>query len=199
MRIMTYFGVHLPPWHEEKMGSGQITIRFVLKGTVVSKKNNMAVVCKTRDAKDYILRKEHKGLVTAEDALEAIGMVKAKLIGNLKYLKFLQRQRPVIEAQKAYWIERLKDKGLDTFPLPKASMTIRMYFKHRYVSDTVNKQQTVQDLLVDCGVIRDDDYKNLNPINSASQSFVDEITDNLCFISLSFRLDGKRKTPKSPK
>ncbi|HMF73454.1 MAG TPA: hypothetical protein VK616_18365, partial [Flavitalea sp.] len=145
MRILTYFGVSLPAWKEEKMGAGQTTIRFVLKGTVISKKNNQMAVVKRKDAIDYLLRMDRNGLVTTEVAMEAVRMVKAKMIGNVKYNRFLKRHKSSIEAQKAFWIDRLKEKGLKKFPIPKASMTLRMYFKYQYITDTVNKQQTVQD------------------------------------------------------
>ena len=38
-RFVTYFGVSVPPFKEEKLGAGSKTIRFVIAGNVISKKN----------------------------------------------------------------------------------------------------------------------------------------------------------------
>ena len=39
-RFLTYFGVPVPPFKEEKIGAGSVTIRFVVTGKIPSKKNN---------------------------------------------------------------------------------------------------------------------------------------------------------------
>jgi hypothetical protein len=195
-RLLTYFNTVLPVWKHEKIGAGQCTIRFVIKGSIVSKKNNQMAVVVKKDPRAYLKKKAQGGIVTLQIAMEAIRMAKAKMIGNVEYESFLNEQRPVIEAQKLEWIERLMSKGFAGFPIPKASMSLRLYFKGTHITDTVNKQQTIQDLLVDCGVIADDNYENLNPIHSESACFKNEIIENIAFVSLSFRMDDKRKLRK---
>ena len=114
-------------------------------------------------------------------------MVKSKMRGNVPYIEFLAKVKPIIIEEMQEWSARLSNKGL-IFPIPKAAMSLRLYFKDRYITDTVNKQQTIQDLLVHCGVISNDDYKSLNPIHSASASYYEEIIYDISFVSLSFRL-----------
>lgn len=188
LRFQTYFGVPIPPFKEEKLGAGSVTIRFVITGIIPSKKNNEMAVSVRRDAKKLLfdLQKE-KGSVNLDDALKAVSAVYSKIRPNQDYLDFVEIQKPKIQAQAAEWSKRLGDKGL-IFPLQKASMSLRLYFKDRYVTDTVNKQQTIQDLLIECGVIANDDYKTLNPISSASACYYQELIHNIAFISLSFRL-----------
>jgi Holliday junction resolvase RusA-like endonuclease len=125
--------------------------------------------------------------VSISDAMKAVYMVKAKMRGNKQYKEFLEKTKPVIQAQMGEWVDRLQDKGL-MFPLPKATMTMRLYIKDRYRRDTANAQQTIQDLLVDAGVLSDDDDSHLNPYYGASARYYDELIHNIAFISLSFRL-----------
>ncbi len=184
----TWFGVPIPPWRNKKMGSGQCTIRFVIHGRVPSKKNNQQAICRRKEALEFL--DSIKGPVSLAAAKKAVRMVTAKMRGNDKYLKFIEDQRPAIEKQRAFWIERLGDKGL-VFPLRKAKLGIRFYFAERYRQDAVNKQQSVQDLLKDLKIIADDDYKCLNaygPIDADADCFADEIRENITLVVLSFRL-----------
>ena len=52
-RFISYFGVPIPPFKEEKLGAGSITIRFVLTGKVPSKKNNQQAIAVRKHARDW--------------------------------------------------------------------------------------------------------------------------------------------------
>lgn len=187
-RIQTYFGIFIPPFKEKKLGAGSVTIRFVLEGTVPSKKNSQQTIAVRSDARKYLDELfKNKSSITQYEANEAIKKVYSTMRANDAYKAFLEQQRPRILEQMAWWSERLQKKGF-SFPLLKASMSLRFYFHSKHIRDTVNKQQTIQDLLQNCGVIMNDDYNTLNPIYSASACYSDEIIDTITFISLSFRL-----------
>jgi hypothetical protein len=187
-RFQTYFGVPVPPFKEEKLGAGSVTIRFVVTGKIPSKKNSQQAVTIRQKAREHIRKvKKERGSITTKDAQDAIGMCYARMRGNAEYQHFIKVQKPEIIKQMQEWRTRLGDKGL-IFPLSKAALSLRFYFNNKYITDTVNKQQTIQDLLVECGVVADDDYDTLNPIYSASACYVDELIYNIAFISLSFRL-----------
>jgi hypothetical protein len=187
-RFQTYFGVPIPPFKEEKLGAGSTTIRFVITGKIPSKKNSQQAICKRVLAREHLkkLLKE-KGHITYDDAQKAIGKCTSKMMANLEYQEFLRKTMPVIHAQSAEWMKRLENKGLQ-FPIQKAALSLRFYFNNRYITDTVNKQQTVQDLLIACRIIANDDYNSLNPIYSASACYVDELIYSIAFVSLSFKL-----------
>jgi hypothetical protein len=188
MRFQTYFGIPIPPFKEEKLGAGSVTIRFVVTGKIPSKKNSQQAVTIRQRARKYLNEQmKRNGNISMKDAQKAISMTQAKMRGNVPYQDFIKKAKPVIMEQMKEWSARLQDKGL-FFPLPKAALSLRFYFNNRYITDTVNKQQTIQDLLVECGVIGNDDYNSLNPIQSASACYVDELIYNIAFISLSFRL-----------
>ncbi len=173
-RFQTYFGVPIPPFKEEKLGAGSITIRFVLAIKVPSKKNNQQAIAVRKHARDWAKQLSKTKPASWDDVQKGISMVKSKMRGNVQYQDFLKAAKPIIIEQMQYWSKQLSKKGL-IFPLSKATLSLRFYFKDRYITDTVNKQQTIQDLLVHCGVIVNDDYKSLNPIHSASACFYEEI------------------------
>lgn len=188
-RFLTYFGVAFPPWRQKKLGAGAITIRFAVKGFVPSKKNHQMAVSVRKEAYAYLDEVfARNGAVTVQEARKAIKMVRAKMRGNEEYRQFLAYQKPLIEKQREEWLKRLQPKGL-IFPISSAALNIRFYFAQQYRQDSVNKQQSIQDLLKDCHIIADDDYTCLNPITADADCFHQEITENLTFISLTFKLD----------
>lgn len=194
LRFKTYHGVIIPPWKEEKLGAGAVTLRFVVTGKIPSKKNNQQSVAVRKDARRYlndVLAK--KGHLTPEDAHRAISKCYSKVRPNTEYQEFLRRVKPVLQSQAAEYAERHRDKGL-VFPLQRAALSLQFYFNNRYITDTVNKQQTIQDMLIDAKIIANDDYATLNPITSASACYVDELIHNIAFIQLSFRLEDNLKT-----
>ena len=187
-RFQTYFGIPVSPFKQEKLGAGSITIRFILSTKVPSKKNNQQAIAIRKHARDWAKQSaKTKPVPSWDDVHKAISMVKSKMRGNVPYQDFLKQTKPVIIEQMQYWSKRLSPKGL-IFPISKATMSLRLYFKDRYITDTVNKQQTIQDLLVHCGVIANDDYKTLNPIHSASACYFEEIIYDISFVSISFKL-----------
>jgi hypothetical protein len=186
-RIFTIFGVHIPPWKEEKLGSKSTTIRFVLTGKIPSKKNNQQAVAVRKHARAWANEQAKVRPATWADVHKAIGMVFGKMRGNKEYKDFLDKVRPVLQEQSAYWAKQLAHKNL-TFPIDKSTLSLRLHFKDRYVTDTVNKQQTIQDVLQDCCIIKNDDYQSLNPIHSASASYYEEIVKDIASITISFKL-----------
>lgn len=186
-RIFTHFGVPVPPWKEEILGSGATTIRFILTGKIPSKKNNQQAVAVRKHARSWANEQAKFRQPTWADVHKAVGMVFAKMRGNADYKAFLEKVRPILQEQSAYWVKQLAHKDL-IFPLKKSTLSLRLYFKDRYVTDTVNKQQTIQDILQDCGIIQNDDYKSLNPIHSASANYYEEIVKDIAAITLTFKL-----------
>src|SRR4051812_46650222 len=113
MRFVSYFGVSIPPFKEQKLGAGSTSIRFVITGKIPSKKNNQQAISVRKDAKQLLFdRNKANGRITLEDALEAVNKVYAKVRGNDEYKAFIERCRPIIQAQAQEWHRRLSPKGL---------------------------------------------------------------------------------------
>lgn len=185
-RFQTYFGVPIPPKKRQKIGAGSFTIRFVIKGKIPSKKNNASSIAVRSPAISFLKKKG--ATVSIRDAIKAVNMVNSKMVGNKEYKEFLKRYKPIIQEQAQFWSEQLQHKGL-IFPLTKCTISVSLYFSNRYRTDSVNKEQTIQDLLVESGIISDDNYNVLNPIYIEGDCYADEITDSIAFISISFKPD----------
>ena len=187
-RFQTYFSIPIPPFKEEKLGAGSVTIRFILTGKIPSKKNNQMSVAVRRFAREFAKKQEKSGKQPNWATVnKAISLCTSKVRPNTDYTTWVDKMKPVLHQQSSWWSNQLECKNL-IFPLKKATLSLRLYFKDRYVTDTVNKQQSIQDLLVAAGIIANDDYKSLNPIHSASACYFDELIHDIAFISLSFRL-----------
>lgn len=187
-RYQTWFGVPIPPFKEEKFGANSTTIRFVLTGKMPSKKNNQQAVTVRQPTRKWAIEMEKQGkAATWKDVHKAINMVSSKMRGNAEYNEFVKKCKPILQEQMKWWSTSLKDKGL-VFPISKATMTLKLHFKNKYVTDTVNKQQSIQDVLVDCGIIANDDYRSLNPIIGKSACYYEEIIYDIAFISLTTNL-----------
>lgn len=187
-RILTYFGIPIPPWRKRPFGSGAVTIRFVITGKIPSKKNNLQATSIRREAYKFIDQIYSGGKQPSKaEMVKAIRLVRAKMVGNVEYRQFLVDQRPKMIEQMAVWSKRLQGKGF-FFPISNASVSIRIYFAQRHRQDSVNKQQSIQDLIKDCGIISDDDYITINPITMDADCFHGDINDNIAVIALTFKL-----------
>ena len=186
-RFQTYFGIPIPPFKEKKLGAGSTTIRFVITGNVISKKNNNQAIAVRKYAHQWAYQQEKLRPATWADVHKAVNMVKGKMTGNFAYKEFLTKMKPVIITQMQEWSTRLSGKGL-IFPIEKSTISLRLYIKDKYRRDTWNAGQTITDLLVDCGVIVDDDDSHLDPLHAASARYYEELIYNIAFISLSFKL-----------
>lgn len=188
-RFQTWFGVPIPPFKEEKYNAKSTTIRFVLTGKMPSKKNNQQAVTIRKVARQWAISQQKiRPTPTWADVHKAISMCSSKMRGNKEYHDFIKKVKPILMEQMQFWSSRLFDKGL-IFPLSKSTMTLKLHFKNRYVTDTVNKQQTIQDALVECGVVANDDYQSINPIVSKSACYYEEVIYDIAFISLTTNLD----------
>lgn len=193
------FGIRVPIFREEKMRTGAITIRFVLEGRIVSKKNNESAVPNAKNAKNHLRCNAKDGWVRLKDALGAVDMVGVRFVGNPEYRACVKKYVPIIQEQMKHWEPMLAEYGVK-FPLQEAVLNVKLGFKDRRKTDTINKMQTLHDLLVTAGAIRDDDYTVLNPVRGYSKSFPQRLMENVSVISLTIEnekmkneIKGKRK------
>ncbi len=186
-RFQTYFDIPIPPKKRKKIGAGSTTIRFVLTGKIPSKKNNQQAVTIRKYAREWANSQKEIRSATWDEVHKAISICTSQMRGNSKYVSFLEKVKPLLQEQMLIWSNRLSEKGL-IFPLPPASFNLSLYWKDRYIRDSANALQTIQDALVDSGILSNDDYTKLNPIYVESDNFYDEIIHNIAFISLTIKL-----------
>lgn len=186
-RVQRICGIRVPIFDEPKLGTGAVTIRFVLEGLLISKKNNESAIPDPRWAKIHLERVyKEKGSLSMQDALDAVRQVKVRFVGNPKYRACKKRFIPVIQEQMEQWKPLLAEYGVK-FPLQEAVLNVKLAFKDKYRTDTINKMQTIHDLLVEAGAISDDDYTVLNPVRGYSKLFDKKLMENVALISLTIK------------
>lgn len=181
-QIRTYFGIPIPPFNEEdiSMGVGAVTLRFVVTGRIPSKKNSY-VVKVMKDKAIALLR--GSGLVPVKTAIAALYKVYIRFTGSPDYQEFVKKNKAKMLVQMQSYKETFGAKGL-VFPIQRCSMQVKFYFADLYKTDLSNKAETIQDLLVACHIILDDNYKVLNPITYMGKSFKDEVVETIALISI---------------
>lgn len=185
LKFQRIFGYRVPVFNEEKMGTGAVSIRFVLEGRIVSKKNNETAIPDKKAAKGHLHGRAVDGWVRLSDALEALDMVKVRFVGNPQYRACAKKFVPIIQEQMGHWRPLLSEYGV-SFPLQKGVLNVKLAFKDRRKTDTINKMQTIHDLLVTAGAIKDDDYTVINPIRGYSRCFPKRLIENIASVSLTF-------------
>jgi hypothetical protein len=186
-RVQRICGIRVPVFDESKPGPGAVRIQFVLEGHIISKKNNEAAIPDATAAKIHLhTQNKANGGITLKDAMDALAKMKVRFVGHPGYRACKKRFVPVIQEQMEHWRPKLLENGMD-FPLPEAVLSAKFAFKDRHRIDTINKMQTIHDLLVEAGAIRDDDYTVLNPIKGFSKLFNKRLTENICLISLTMK------------
>jgi len=181
-QIRTYFGIPVPPFNEDsiKMGSGALTLRFFVTGRLPSKKNTQTIRLIMDKAIKYLGK---ANMVSLKMAIAALYKVYVRFLGNEEYKKFVEKNKEKLLKQMLFYKDKFGEKGL-VFPISRAQLTVKFYFKDLYVQDLSNKLETIQDLLVACKVVEDDNYNVLNPVYIMGKCFKDEITQNIAEICI---------------
>jgi hypothetical protein len=189
-KIRERFGITLPPWKNLFFDKKKnLTLEFIIKTkTIASKKNDNAIWLERNKAVKFIdACIKERGQITAKEAKEAIKLVYGKYVGSKEYKAFSEEQIPILKKQMKYYMDKFKEKGL-IYPISKCSIKTLFYFYREYDQDVINKQESILDLLVDVGLLADDNYKVIPKLSGEGESFKDEITANICTVYITIPL-----------
>jgi hypothetical protein len=180
-RITSLFGTYLPPKRKQVVRK-HLTISFIVKGTIPSKKNMLFAASNLF----FIL----KGMVNCKSVSECIDYVKNNLKvfmqNSKKYTEWVDEQRPLLGEQSKYWKEKFKSQGLD-YPLTNVSVKVYHYFSDNIERDLTNKLDSINDLLVALGIIVNDDWKHINKICSEAEGYNGQIVEPITRIDVTQR------------
>lgn len=189
-RYRTKFGVIMPPWKSVTV-LPNLTMEFVITGLVPSKKNRQKasfnyswVFAQVRKfLKEHPEENVKKETVT-RFIWSLVKNIHPFLFKPREVLEWEERVKPIITKQAASWVESYKHKGL-TFPVTKCRINIKYYWADNYSRDNINKDESIYDILKECGIIADDNYKNVFRITSESCNYTNEIRDHIVAIYVS--------------
>jgi hypothetical protein len=174
--------VHIPPRKKRSAGK-TITLKFVLTGTVPSKKN-MQVPTINRKAinrKIDVFYQANVNIQAKNFVKWAKGLIKdvKPFIRNPEKFRIWEESTKELIVERAkYWKQRYEHEGL-IFPITRCSISIYHYWSDNYTRDNSNKAETIHDILVATGIIADDTYQCLFKTESEAECYKGEILDHI--------------------
>lgn len=182
--IQTIFGVHLPP-RRQKRRKYLYTLKFVLTGTVPSKKNRQRARINLKKALDHYdrLLKDQKGKFSREDMKTVLLGIKPFIYHGNQYQQWAEATRKELNRQAALWHEAKGDRLI--FPVNNCSVKIYHYWKDDIIRDNSNKAETIHDILIEAGIIAGDNWQVMTPNESDADLYKDEILESITLICIS--------------
>ena len=171
-RVQRLFGVYIPP---KKIPTAKkyLTLRFVVTGTIPSKKN------------DYYAENNYRMIMN-----KAFGMpnpkmwlkdnIKSWIRGSKKYLQWLEDIHPSISEQREFWAGKYKL----VYPLDFVSIKTYYFFADNTARDLISKDEAIYDMLVMKNIIADDDYSILHKTETGGGNYRDDIPKSICTIDV---------------
>jgi len=186
-RITSLFGIIIPP-RKKKVYKGYLTVHFVLENTLPSKKNQWIAGNNFKFLKSKVDKTK-----PVEEVLQLIeDNLKAYIRPNNNYLAFVARTIPILVEQASYWHKKYAKYGL-SFPIDACTSSIYFYWGNNMGRDSTNKAETIHDLLVDSGIIKDDTWQKLTPIHLDGEDYHGTVLNNIICIDLTVKFDKSLK------
>jgi Holliday junction resolvase RusA-like endonuclease len=175
----------MPPKRKRK-DVKHITLRFILNGTVPSKKNRQRVRNNLWNIKASMIK---KGGTMSVQALFAILSERLKfwMQPDEAYTEWRGNVKPIMKEQQSFWENKYKDYGL-VFPLTDVSIKIYHYWADNRKRDLSNKIDSICDMLVDNYVIQDDSWQVVGMVTSEGEGYFGQITDHITTIDVTVRV-----------
>ena len=186
-RITSLHNVLLPPKKKKSADNCKfITFRFILLGTIPSKKNMIWADSNFNTLKKSLHR--FKAVYEAVDWLQ--DKLKVYVRNSQKYKEWMATNHEIIMQQAAIEMQRYQSFGL-IYPLSNCTLKIYHYFRDNIERDLSNKLATIEDLLVECNIIAGDQWQHLNKIESEGELYYKEITEAITEVSITVRVPSK--------
>jgi len=174
------FGVQLPP-KKHRVVSKYLTVRFVFTGTIPSKKNRQ------RAASNYhILKGMLAKLPSAAACVAKLNESLRIFIKRAKEFEDWQDAAKVTVGEQArHWKVKYDRFGL-VYPIERASIKIYHYWADNKTRDNSGKLDSIQDMLVESGIIADDTWQVLHTVESAAEGYFGEILEHITTVDITF-------------
>lgn len=170
-RITSLFGTYMPPKRKFK-ASRHLTITFMILGTIPSKKNHIWAASNFHFVKKKLYA--FKTVASCINYLSGKQGLKVFIQNSKVYNGWVKEQTPKIHEQAKVWNEKFKAHGL-RFPLDNVSVKVYHYWKDNIERDLTNKADSINDLMVAAGIIKDDNWQIIRQIHSEGEMYRGEI------------------------
>lgn len=181
--IQSVHGVPLPP-RKQYSHSKCVTIRFVITGTIPSKKNRMlATMNWNKIFKALVTLFVSGGGLTVKKVMAILSDNKPFVRQSEKYKEWEKVVKPILAQQAAKNLLAYRSHGLE-YPIRKASISVYHYWKDNLTRDNSNKCEGIHDMLVSLNIIRDDTWQCLFRTKSEANIYPGQLLDHITVVEL---------------
>lgn len=197
-RIKTYHGIHVPPWKHEPVGNC-MTLVFVIQGRIPSKKNELVAVVERKDA--FIYMKEALAnapaviakSVAANMITTALFKAYGKVVNSKVYKEWEDAAVELLKEQQKLFIPAAQKHGI-LFPISKATVAVKFYWKGKYRRDNSNKVEGLHDALVAAHILADDSDRVMPDTSQGARDYSEEILKSMAVIYITVPIPNKKAT-----
>lgn len=185
-RIKTYYGVTVPPWKHIPVKKS-MTFVFIIKGKIPSKKNELVAVVDRNDAFKYFKEKISSMPDTipkkqaANMAITMLFKTFGRVVNSKEYEKWELQAVETFKHQLSINLPAAQKNGL-IFPLSKATVATKFYWKGKYRRDNSNKSEGLHDALVKANIILDDSDKVIPDTSQGARDYSEEVLESIAVI-----------------
>lgn len=176
--IQTIFGVRIPP-RKKVQHKNCLTLRFVITGTIPSKKNNYTAERNWQKLNKLLV----PGAILTPDLISQIKDVKPYVRKADRYKDWEEEVTPLLVDQASYWHMVYAKYGL-SYPITRCSLSYYHYWADNRGRDNSNKHEGFDDLFVSCGLISSDAHQCLYKSDQEAHNYHGEINDHITVITL---------------
>lgn len=195
-RIKTYHGVPVPPWKHEPV-KNCMTLVFVLQGRIPSKKNELVAVVERKDAFSYMKAELAKlpDMISKKQAAHLATTMVFKTYGKVVNSKTYQEWEAMavetFKEQLKVFLPTAQKNGI-IFPISKATITVKFYWKGKYRRDNSNKSEGIHDALVAANILADDSDKVMPDTSQGARDYSEEILQSMAVIYITVPIKAKK-------
>ncbi len=185
-RITSIHGILLPPKRRQAI-CRHITIRLAITGTIPSKKNQLYASTNLP-----LLRGSLYRFTVVREAIDWLERHMTAFLKNSKrWEEWVEKTKPVLLRQAKSEEKKYAKWGVN-LPLDNVSIRVYHYWKDNRVRDNSNKFESIADLLVDAGILKDDSWQVIGKNESESECYEGEILDHITTIDITQRFFDER-------
>ena len=179
-RVQRLFGNYIPLKKVPKP-KRYVTLRFCIKGTIPSKKNDFYSENNVR----FVIAKAKQLHGYTEASLKYIrDNTRSWIRGSERYVKWCEMIIPIINEQSKFWCEKYDI----ILPLDNVSVKCTYYFADNTTLDIQNKSESVYDMLVKAGILLDDNYGVMYKQTNEGYNCKGEIVENICVVDVTYMI-----------
>jgi Holliday junction resolvase RusA-like endonuclease len=177
-RIKTYYGIPVPPWRHTPMGKC-MTLVFIIRGRIPSKKNELVAVVDRNDAFEFL--KTLPPMVTHQQATAMLFKTFGRVTNSKEYKAWEEGAVGIFREQLAKNQATAERNGI-IFPVSKAVVNVYLYWKGKYRRDNSNKSEGLHDALVKAQILLDDSDRVMPNTAQHAADYSEEVTESMAVI-----------------